>query len=234
MTTTLHYIHDPLCGWCYGAAPLVAAARELLPVVAHGGGMMAGPRRQRVTPELRSYVMAHDRRIAQASGQAFGEAYFEGLLRDAEAVFDSAPPITAMLAAEALAGRGLDLLARLQRAHYVEGRRIAEAEVLCELAAGIGLDRTHFARAFAQLAGAPTEAHIAESRALLQRAGGSGFPTFALAQAGALATVDAMAFVGQPQRWREWLAARLQPARPPAAPPGDAAPYCGPGGCETR
>jgi hypothetical protein len=23
--TVLHYIHDPLCGWCYGAAPLVAA-----------------------------------------------------------------------------------------------------------------------------------------------------------------------------------------------------------------
>ena len=22
---TLHYIHDPLCGWCYGAAGLVAA-----------------------------------------------------------------------------------------------------------------------------------------------------------------------------------------------------------------
>lgn len=22
-TPTLHYIHDPLCGWCYGAAPLV-------------------------------------------------------------------------------------------------------------------------------------------------------------------------------------------------------------------
>ena len=25
--TTLHYIYDPLCGWCYGAAPLVEAAR---------------------------------------------------------------------------------------------------------------------------------------------------------------------------------------------------------------
>lgn len=22
----LHYIYDPLCGWCYGAAPLVRAA----------------------------------------------------------------------------------------------------------------------------------------------------------------------------------------------------------------
>ena len=25
----LHYIYDPLCGWCYGAAPLVEAARAV-------------------------------------------------------------------------------------------------------------------------------------------------------------------------------------------------------------
>ncbi len=25
----LHYIYDPLCGWCYGAAPLVQAARGI-------------------------------------------------------------------------------------------------------------------------------------------------------------------------------------------------------------
>ena len=23
----LHYIYDPLCGWCYGAKPLVQAAQ---------------------------------------------------------------------------------------------------------------------------------------------------------------------------------------------------------------
>ncbi|MCF3992670.1 DsbA family protein, partial [Pseudomonas aeruginosa] len=23
---TLHYLYDPLCGWCYGASPLLAAA----------------------------------------------------------------------------------------------------------------------------------------------------------------------------------------------------------------
>ena len=28
-TATLHYIYDPLCGWCYGSAPLVKAAREI-------------------------------------------------------------------------------------------------------------------------------------------------------------------------------------------------------------
>src|SRR5437868_11441911 len=85
-TTTLHYIHDPLCGWCYGAAPLVRVARETLAVQAHGGGMMAGAARRPITPELRQYVMTHDRRIAQASGQPFGPRYFDGLLLDTSVV----------------------------------------------------------------------------------------------------------------------------------------------------
>jgi putative protein-disulfide isomerase len=202
---TLHYIHDPLCGWCYAAAPLVAVARELLPVRAHGGGLMVGARRQQVTPQLRDYVMAHDRRIAQASHQPFGERYFEGLLRDPEAVFDSVPPITAMLAADALGDRGLDLLARMQRAHYVEGRRIAEPEVLAELAADIGLDKAAFLAQFNAVAGAATQAHIQDSRALLAKAGGSGFPTLVLERDGQLAPLDISSFIGEPYRWRAWL-----------------------------
>ena len=99
---TLHYIHDPLCGWCYGAAPLVKAARALVAVEAHAGGMMAGSRRQPVTAQLREFVTPHDREIAQQSGQPFGSAYFEGLLKDTTAIFDSEPPIAAMLAAESV------------------------------------------------------------------------------------------------------------------------------------
>jgi putative protein-disulfide isomerase len=135
----LHYIYDPLCGWCYGAKPLVHAAQGVLPVIAHGGGMMSGANRKAVSPQLRNYVMPHDRRIAEYTGQPFGEAYFEGLLRDDTAVFDSTPPIAAVLAAEHIAGRGLELLGRLQTAHYVEGRRIADEAVLFELAKEIGM-----------------------------------------------------------------------------------------------
>ena len=182
----LHYIYDPLCGWCYGAAPLVEAARAVpgLAIALHGGGMMAGSNRQPVTDALRRYVMPHDERIAGLSGQPFGADYFDGLLRDGGAVFDSEPPTTAILAAENLAGRGLDLLKRIQRAHYVEGRRIADPAVLRELAAEIGLDADAYAAAQADAAGAATLDHIAQSRRLLSQIGGSGFPTLALERKG--------------------------------------------------
>ncbi len=202
----LHYIHDPLCGWCYAAAPLVKAARESMEVVAHGGGMMAGPRRKAVTDAWRTFVMPHDRRIAMLSGQPFGAAYFDGLLRDHGAVFDSVPPTTGVLAAEQLASKGLDLLARLQTAHYVEGRRIADPDVLAELAAEIGIEREPFTATFASLEGAATEAHFVESHRLLQQIGGNGFPTFALEAAGRFELVPSAPYLGQPQAWRDHLA----------------------------
>ena len=106
----LHYIYDP-CGWCYGARRWWSRPRRAgLAIAIHGGGMMAGSNRQPVTDALRRYVMPHDERIAGLSGQPFGADYFDGLLRDGGAVFDSEPPTTAILAAENLAGRGLDLL----------------------------------------------------------------------------------------------------------------------------
>ncbi|RYF80626.1 MAG: DsbA family protein [Comamonadaceae bacterium] len=231
---TLHYVFDPLCGWCYAAAPLVQAARSVpgLRVQFHGGGMMTGANRRAITPQWRDHVMPHDQRIAELTGQPFGQAYFEGLLRDTGAVMDSAPPITAVLAAEAVAGRGLDMIERVQRAHYVEGRRIAELPVLQALAEELELPAQPFAQALQRLTGAATQAHIAESRQWLARAQGSGFPTFALeGSGGTLKGFDTGHWLGRPPAWRAHLqqlvqeaqALRAPAAAEPASPPADAA-----------
>lgn len=226
---TLHYIFDPLCGWCYGAAPLLEIAHAVpgLAVEFHGGGMMVGANRRQVSPEWRQFVLPHDRRIAEVSGQPFGTAYFDGLLKDHGAVMDSAPPTTAMLAAEELAGQGLALLHRIQRAHFVEGRRIAETEVLTELAADIGLDAAAFAAAFHRLEGAATNAHFQDSRRLLAQVGGQGFPTLALEENGQLTVLDLGAYLGRPDAWR----ARLSQAASSAAPAATEALVCGPDSC---
>jgi len=209
-TITLHYIFDPLCGWCYAAAPLVDAARNMpgLQVAFHGGGMMTGANRRAITPQWREYVIPHDRRIAEMTGQPFGEGYFEGLLRDTGAVMDSEPPITAILAAESLrSGGGLDMVHRLQRAHYVEGRRIADAQVLKAVAAELGFDTEAFAAAVERLAGEATAQHIAESRQLLQRAGGQGFPTFVLTRAdGSASRIEIGPWLGRTEDWKARLA----------------------------
>lgn len=219
----LHYIYDPLCGWCYGAKSLVQAAQAVLPVLGHGGGMMTGANRQTVSAQLRNYVIPHDRRIAEYTGQPFGEAYFEGLLRDHTAVFDSAPPIAAVLAAEQIAGRGLELLGRLQSAHYVEGQRIADEAVLQAFAAQMGLDAQAFQQACMT---ADTEGHIKDSRALLSKVGGQGFPTFVLERNGQFTLIDIGPWFGKPQAFAQWLSQSL-----PTAEASLTAQTCGLDGC---
>ena len=78
VSATLHYYYDPLCGWCYGAAPLTAAAAAVpgLRVALHAGAMMSGANRQPVSPQLRNYVMPHDQRI-HAVEQIFHEAQLD-------------------------------------------------------------------------------------------------------------------------------------------------------------
>lgn len=216
--STLHYIYDPLCGWCYAAAPLIAAAQQLpgLHIELHGGGMMTGERRRHITPDWRDYVLPHDQRIAQMTGQVFGPGYIDGLLNDTTALLDSAPPTTAILAAEQIAGAGLTMLQRVQKAHYEEGQRVADQPVLQALAQDLGLPMPDFTRAFAALEGAEIEAHFAQSRRLLAMVGGQGFPTLALQAAPdqPLQRIDLSGWLGQPEAFAQALASALPAAHP--------------------
>ena len=206
--TQLHYIFDPVCGWCYGAAPLISAARHIpgINVVFHAGGMMTEMNRRPVTPQLRQYVIFNDERIAQLTGQLFGKDYVDGLLRDSSAVFDSAPPSTAILAAEELAGRGLDMLAELQIAHYVHGQHIAHIEVLQNIAKKMGLDVATFTVAYQRLEGIETQQHFEKSRELLARVSGHGFPTLALEfNDGTMERLDLGKWLGHTVEWTNYL-----------------------------
>ncbi|MEW9625836.1 hypothetical protein [Rhodanobacter geophilus] len=83
-TATLHYIHDPLCGWCYAAQPLVGAALAQLggrlALRLYGGGLFGEP--HQVDAGLVRHIVHSGERIAQLSGQPFGEAYRQGELAE--------------------------------------------------------------------------------------------------------------------------------------------------------
>ncbi len=134
-------------------------------------------------------------------------AYREGLLRDHTALLDSEPPTTAVLAAEQSAGRGLDFLDAVQTAHYLDGRRVADLPVLEEIAVEIGLDRPAFQAAYESCRGETTRAHFAQSRALLARMGGEGFPTLVLERDGDLAVLDYDPYFRDVAGWRRALQA---------------------------
>lgn len=230
VSATLHYYYDPLCGWCYGAAPLTAAAAAIpgLRVVLHAGAMMSGAGRQPVTPQLRNYVLPHDQRIHALTGQPFGDAYFNGLLLDTSAVFDSTPPTLAILAAEALAGRGLSMLHRIQQAHYAEGRRIADSDVLQALAAELGLDTVAFSAEYQRQAG-EFDAHVGRSHRDMAANGLRGFPSLLLELNGKLQKLDISPWLGQPEAFAAHLHGLLGGAVGSDAADGA---FCTPQGCQ--
>jgi putative protein-disulfide isomerase len=199
----LHYIFDPLCGWCYGAAPLLHAASELngVQICLHAGGMMMGSNRQPAAA-IRKFVIAHDARMSQMSGQPIGAQYRDVFLQDPEAMFDSEPPTVAILAAEE-SGNGLRMLERIQQARFVEGRHIARPAVLRELAEE--LEIAGFESAYARWDGAKTLEHIEASRALLHQVGGQGFPTFVLETERGLRMIESASYLGRVEPWRAML-----------------------------
>ncbi len=207
----LHYIYDPLCGWCYGAAPLLTIAREIpgLSIEMHAGGMCVGNDRRPITPKVRDYVLRHDQRIAAVTGQVFGEPYLSELLFDESETLDSEPPTTAILAAQAMSSDGLEMLKRIQMAHFIDGRRISRRATLIDIAAEMDLDREAFAASFDLFRGEFTMNHIEETRRLMYAVGATGFPTFLLAVKEGFHYLDTSRYLARPLEWRDYLLERM-------------------------
>jgi putative protein-disulfide isomerase len=208
MNAVLHYIYDPLCGWCYGAEPLVWAAANIdgLALRMHAGGLWPQP--TRLPDATRRYIAQADVRVGQMSGQPYGEPYLNGLLFDPELVLESRPVIAAVLAAESLdPGKGLPMLRAIQHAHYERGQHVVRDATLREVAAEIGLD----AAAFEQARNAvPVDEHIAQSQELMNNVGAQGFPTFVLQIGNDWFAVPHSRFASAPAKFAEWLDGQLR------------------------
>lgn len=191
----LHYIHDPLCGWCYAAEPLVRAAADAgVPVVLHGGGLWDPA--VHATDAKRRMMRDTDARISQLTGQVFGPAYLDGLLVDPSSIWWSRPTVAAVLAAEAVRPEtGVAMVAAIQHAHYVQGRRVVDDEVLVEAARTVGLDVAAFRQALATV---PVDRHVQDARALMRRHGLQGFPSFLLERDGTLERLPHEGCYGRP------------------------------------
>jgi len=202
---TLHYIHDPLCGWCYAAAPLLTAAAQMTDcdVRLHGGALWPEP--TVLPPPMREQIRAADQRIARLTGQTFGMKYHEELLPSDTLVLHSRPTLAAVLAAREVAGRAgeLAMLHAIQRANYVEARHVVHEATLLELAGELGFDTQAFREAFVR---APVEAHVHEARALMTRIGAAGFPAACIETSeGRLRPIVPQEFLGRPEEFVQRL-----------------------------
>lgn len=188
MNKTLHYLFDPLCGWCYGAAPAVAALLEsprvyieLLPT-----GLFSGEGARPMDDAFAAYAWSNDQRIERLTGQSFSERYRERVLGDRQRLFDSGPATLALTAVSLTASaRELEALKAIQHARYVDGSDVTQLTVLADLLEALGLKEAaaRIAHPDADLLGA-NRARLGRAQALMREFGARGVPTL-IAESGA-------------------------------------------------
>ena len=179
MPTTVTYLFDPLCGWCYGASPVVQQLGqqpniqlELAP-----SGLFAGGGRT-MDAAFADYAWSNDLRIAKLTGQRFTEDYRQNVLGRLGSRFDSAAATLALTAVSLTAPqRELEALKALQEARYVQGLDTCDVSVVGTLLRDLGLavaaDR--FAASDPELL-ATNAASIQKARGLMQTFGAQGVP----------------------------------------------------------
>lgn len=211
MQTKLHYIYDPLCGWCYAAESLletaIASGNGLYELELHAGGLF---QRMHIPAIKRDMIRQSDARISQMTGQIFGDAYLKGLLDNPQTIFDSLPTIAAILAAEKLQKNHAPfMLKAIQHAHYRDGKHIVQPDVLADIAEAIGLDRHEFAMSYEEVLSGPVQSHIDDTLRLMHHAGANGFPAFVLQKGDRLEKLEHTSCYGQPEAFRDFLLGKL-------------------------
>lgn len=210
-TATLHYVYDPFCGWCYGAAPMITAAATVagLDIQAHGVGMLSGDKSKLVSGEWRDFVRPHEARITAFSKQTFADAYVQGVLEHENVHLDSSPPIAAMLTARQLSGRGIEMLKRLQIAYYQEGRAIADRGVIADIASELGFEPGAFMATFDSVTANSLQDHIQRSNGMLETLHARGFPAFALEIDGEMEVLAMGHYLSRPALFKTDIESRL-------------------------
>jgi putative protein-disulfide isomerase len=129
------YLFDPLCGWCYGVAPVLAriAAEEDFTLELLPTGMFAGAGARPLDIAFATFAWSNDQQIAALTGQKFSEDYRVHVL-GAGGDFDSGAATLALTAVFLTTPlREREALSALQEARYVAGRDTADAAVVQDI-----------------------------------------------------------------------------------------------------
>lgn len=205
-TKKLHYVYDPLCGWCYGIAPLIDIVSHEFAhsITLHGGGLFTPARTVTGGQSWKEHVTPIDARIHQLSGQVFSQHYQDNLA-NTEMTLNSLLPISAIMTAEKIENRGVALLKALQIAYYVDGLNISDEKILLFIAKKLGFDIDAFSTLFTQIKTSQVNVHLQHTQQLMSQVNGRGFPTLFIEDNQTYQLVPVEKFIGDDIAWREYI-----------------------------
>jgi putative protein-disulfide isomerase len=182
--STLYYIYDPMCSWCYAFAPTWQQIEISLPGAVRAEYVLGGlaPDSDQPMPEaMRAYLRQTWRRIESVvPGTTFNYAFWT----DCTPRRSTYPACRAVLAA-----RHFDpeyerpMIAAIQHAYYREARNPSDRITLIALAGSLGIDTDRFA---AYVDSPPCHAALAADIERARALGVTGFPSLVLSVDAAL------------------------------------------------
>ena len=191
MPSAITYLFDPLCGWCYGASPVLQQLAqhshirlELAPT-----GLFSGAGGRVMDAGFAAYAWSNDQRIQTLTGQRFTEVYHTQVLGKTGSRFDS-DAVTLALTAVSLTEPQLELacLTLLQEARYLRGQ---DTSVLSTV---VDVLREHGLTAAAQLLllqddetslNTRKQTRVQQAQRLMHSLGAQGVPALVIRQGGA-------------------------------------------------
>lgn len=180
MNTTVTYLFDPLCGWCYGASPMIQklAQQSSLTLELAPTGLFAGVNGRAMDATFAQYAWSNDLRIGKMTGQAFTEKYRTDVLGQLDGRLDSEAATLALTAVSLTEPqRELEALKLLQEARYTDGLDVTSPSIVEKL-----LRNASLTTAADQLASGSAElsqrydARLQGAQRLMQTFGATGVP----------------------------------------------------------
>ncbi len=177
MKTTLYYITDPMCSWCWGFAENFTKLLDHLPPrtdVRYVMGGLAPDNDSPMPEETRQYVQDQWRKVSTATGAKFNWDFWT----KCEPRRSTYPACRAVIAAglQSISGRA-SMIHAIQRAYYLEARNPSDLTTLRALADEIGLDAITFE---SDILSPYVEEALFADFALRRELGVTGFPTVLL------------------------------------------------------
>ncbi len=143
-STILYYVHDPMCSWCWGFREEWLKLKQLLPehiqVVSKVGGL-AEDSDEPMQESLQRDIQLAWQRIQQViPGTRFNFDFWT----DNTPRRSTYPACRAVLAAEQLAQKGVQMTFGIQQAYYLNAQNPSDLSTLIDVAISIGLDTNEF------------------------------------------------------------------------------------------
>ena len=144
MKSTLYYVLDPMCSWCWGFRSVFDVLLKKLPDevdVQYVMGGLAPDSDQAMPSETAEYIQQQWRRVTAKTGAEFNWDFWS----ECQPRRSTYPACRAVIAAGKQGKENIpDMIYAIQKAYYLQARNPSDLQTLISLAKTMGLDSEQF------------------------------------------------------------------------------------------